>query len=251
MAETSIHRESFRVRCYETDPKGRLTLPALLDLFQEAAWNHARELGLSVPELQEQGLTWVLFRLHVMVEAYPAWGDVVQVETWPSGIQGLRFFRDFRVLDHEGRSRARGTTAYMVLDLRRRRPVKLNDERTRFPVRGERALNDLFAPLPEAPADGPVLSFPVLRGDVDMNGHVNTTAYVRWLLESAPPEAVPTGLEVHYREECFLGDTIHARSAPAADGTLLHTLSRGDSARRAAVAVSRWNPGGSPGTMPA
>ena len=243
------HEESFRIRCSEADERGEATLPALLDLFQEAAWNHARSYHLSVPELREDGIMWVLFRLHVEIDRYPAWGEAVVVQTWPSGIHGLRFHRDFLYRDAGGSIIGRGTTAFMMLDMASRRPTRLTDERVGFPVTPERAIDDAFPRLPEATAHDRIAEFRVRRDDVDMNRHVNTTSYVRWCLESVPEELwrtrVPAGLEIHYREECFLGDTISA-GAQLQEGDpprCLHTVERrapDGATGTAAIAVSRW-----------
>jgi medium-chain acyl-[acyl-carrier-protein] hydrolase len=244
------HVERFLLRFFETDESGHATLPALLDLFQEAAWNHARSYRLSVPELRRDGVMWVLYRLHVEVDRYPAWGDEIAVETWPSGIHGLRFFRDFVYRDAAGATFGRGTTAFMMLDLRTRRPTKITDARIGFPVTPERALEDTFPRLEEVANPGRSAAFRVRRDDLDMNRHVNTTSYVRWCLESVPEglweSAEPASLQIHYREECFLGDDVTAsvEVRPGSSAECLHSVSRGParSATTAAVAVSRWRP---------
>jgi acyl-CoA thioesterase FadM len=54
--------ERFRVRSYETDPMGRLQVPVLCRLLQEAATAHAAELVVAVDALIESGVAWMLSR---------------------------------------------------------------------------------------------------------------------------------------------------------------------------------------------
>jgi len=88
---TAVHRETFRVRAGEVGPGGAMRLPALLDLFQEAAGNSATSFGWGSDALLAQGKTWVLSRHHLRLHALPAWREDVAVETWPSDANFLLF----------------------------------------------------------------------------------------------------------------------------------------------------------------
>lgn len=56
-------RERHRVRPYETDPLGRLQVPTLCRLLQEAATAHAAELGVAVDALIGRSVARVLSQL--------------------------------------------------------------------------------------------------------------------------------------------------------------------------------------------
>src|SRR3990172_1102587 len=96
-----VWTETFEVRASETDPTGFASVPAICNYLQEVASNHAQALGVSVEQLTAQGLTWVLARLHVELDAYPAWREPVRVETWPAGLHGRYAVREFLI--HDGR----------------------------------------------------------------------------------------------------------------------------------------------------
>jgi medium-chain acyl-[acyl-carrier-protein] hydrolase len=64
-------REQFRVRSYEADSLGRLQVPILCRMLQEAATAHAAELGVAVDALVDNGVAWVLSRLDLHVERWP------------------------------------------------------------------------------------------------------------------------------------------------------------------------------------
>ncbi|GKV35760.1 hypothetical protein SLEP1_g43980 [Rubroshorea leprosula] len=46
----------------------------------------------STPEMTKRDLVWVTHKLHIHVNCYPSWGDIVQVTNWlyESGKTGLR-----------------------------------------------------------------------------------------------------------------------------------------------------------------
>jgi len=242
------HEKPFTVRYYEAGPS-RLVRPAtLLDYLQDAAAEHASILGIGVPDLHHRDLTWVLSRLRLAVDRYPGVGETVCVRTWPSTRGSLSSYREFEVLDESGAIVARATTAWVVLDLVRRRPVRIAELLRDYPLEPRRAIADDFPPLPLPLPSGRELSFTVRRSDLDMNRHVNNAVYVGWALESAPQEVAesrgPVDVEVGYRAEALAGDTILARcvpEAPGPPGCFLHGISRDGDGRELARLRIRWD----------
>ena len=78
----------FTVRSFEIDGHSRALLKTVTNYLQETAVRHAIELNVARGQMEEH-LTWMLSRLRLEMERWPAWGDEVTVRTWPSGIKGL------------------------------------------------------------------------------------------------------------------------------------------------------------------
>ncbi len=110
-----VLRERSRVRASEIGPDGAMRLPALLDLFQEAAGNSATELGWASDTLLAQGKTWILSRFHLKLRALPSWRDEVTVETWPSGALRVFALREFRAARSDGALLAEATSARLLV----------------------------------------------------------------------------------------------------------------------------------------
>jgi medium-chain acyl-[acyl-carrier-protein] hydrolase len=70
-------RVRYRVRSDEADPLGRLQVPTLCRLLQEAATAHAAELGVAVDALIGRGVAWVLSRLDLDVKRWPRGEDEI------------------------------------------------------------------------------------------------------------------------------------------------------------------------------
>lgn len=238
----------FRVRAYEADGHGALSLPALCDILQEAADRHASQFGAAVDQVAEaHGETWVLHRLAVRVHRAPRWRETLRVETWPCGRERLFTVREYCVLDAAGTLLAEAVSAWLVMDLGTRRLART--PRTPLDWHSERGRrwHDAFATrLPAVPADAPARELDVRRGDIDVNGHVNHVCYVSWVLEAAPEalwhEAVPVFVDVEYLAEALAGERVRVRCAPGSEGVLACEITHAGTGRVLARALTRWAP---------
>ncbi|HGY56485.1 MAG TPA: hypothetical protein ENK44_12320 [Caldithrix abyssi] len=211
--EKLLWRETFRVRSYEIDSKGKLSIQSLANYLMEAAFNHSYALQVSVIHLNRQGITWVLSRLHIQVERYPDWMDTVIVETWPSDKNDSFALRDFLVKDKAGRVIATATTSWMIMDIQTRRPVSIPEALGDLVYKEkDRAMNDNFDALPQLEEFQIKKEFNVRLSDLDLNQHVNFLNYIEWAIESVPPEIwkqyILKDLQVSYRAEAKLGDRV-------------------------------------------
>lgn len=128
------YSEEIDIRGHYTDLEGRLIMKSLCDLFNDVANVQTYALKIDVPTLNEQGLTWMLHKLHILINRMPEQGENVTLETWPSGIDRLFAIRDFRMVAGE-EVLLRATSEWMVIDVNRRRPVRfagLRDRNRRF-----------------------------------------------------------------------------------------------------------------------
>lgn len=249
MPETGTLTETFPVRSYEIGPDGRASMATICNYLQEVAGGHARVLGVGMDEMAAQGLTWVLARLHVRMDAYPGWQDRVTVHTWPSGTDGLYATREFELYDGAGGRLGCASSAWLVIDRERRRPVRLPGFIPEIPLPDRpRPLDAPFPRLP-LPASEPVSDrrFEARYGDLDLNQHVNNVCYVGWALEAVPEATLvghrPASVEVHFRAETTLGMQILAETLPLPDEAgpaFAHRLSRPSDGREVAVVRSRW-----------
>ena len=242
-----VFHKDFTVQSYETGLRGFARPVALLNYLQAAAGEHAALLGVAVSDLRKSGHTWVLSRIHLAMERYPRGGETVRLKTWPAARDTLFTVRDFELFDSGGALIGTATTSWAVLNLKTRRPVKLVNVLPTYPINPERALNDPFSTLPVNETAEYELRLPVLRGDLDVNRHVNNTVYAGWALETVPEEVESScrlaGLEIAFRAEAFYGDTIAARTARGEEeGCYLHRIENGSDGRELARLRTRWIP---------
>lgn len=238
---------TFTVRSSEVDFRGQATLPVLVSYLQEAAWENTRTLGISMYDLLEKGLTWVLSRLRVEMFAYPKHNERVTVETWASGREKVFLHRDFRIYDSERELLGQATSVWLVMDVVKRRLTPVPDFITAV------ELAPGYGPLPFAKGKLPPLEeagftqrFPVRWHDIDLNRHVNNTHYLRWALESLPTEVLEgqqlQEADIIFRAESTLGETIVAAAASAREhpGVFLHKLTEETTGKELVQAQTKW-----------
>jgi acyl-ACP thioesterase len=247
LPEISRFEKDYTVQYHETDQRGFARPVALLNYLQSAAGFHASLLGLSVMDLCEIGHTWVLSRLHLVMERYPSGGDTFRIRTWPATRDILLTARDFELFDKEGTLIGRATTSWAVLNLKTRRMVKLANVLPIYPLCPDRVFTETLSTLPSLEKSEHELRLPVLRGDLDINRHVNNTVYAGWALETIPEEVDNTcrlaAIEIGFRAEATYGDIIVARSAKAEDGLCyIHSIENGSDGRELARLRTRWVP---------
>jgi medium-chain acyl-[acyl-carrier-protein] hydrolase len=224
---------TYGIHTYEVDFEGRVHPVALLNYLQDAAGRHALAHGFSIPDLVRKGLTWVLSRYHARIFRYPMLGENVEVQTWPSGRQGVFALRDFIMTGADGGTILTATSSFMILDLNSKKPVRMDGLIPAEAVLEERALPDDFRSLPEVAETPDPVRFPVRRQDLDFNRHVNNVVYIQWGLEAVPRDILmscrPSRIEISYKAEAFLGDAIlsGAREDSGGEGrTFLHRIAR-------------------------
>lgn len=170
---------SFRVKTYETQQNGDMHIHSLMQYLQELASSHAERLGWGYEHLKQKNCFWVLVNFKIVFKRFPTWKDEVLIQTWPSGHDRLKAYREFRGLDKNNNEHFRAGSEWMILDHKDGRPLNLKD--VNFGVSGssERMIDNLkrLKPSENYSKIGEVL---VPFSSIDVNGHVNNTEYIRW-----------------------------------------------------------------------
>jgi len=235
----------FQIRSYEVDETGETSMPTICNLFQESAGLHAHELNFDISDLFKKGMTWILYQLHVKIEKFPKRWDNVVVKTWPSAGDGIRAFRDYELFADDGEKLAAGLSQWMVLDLKKKRPVKIPKEILQLGAGSEiHVLDESRENIETISGKEPDYITKVGRQDLDMNNHVNNVKYVEWITGHQGDVSLKCNeLKIQYISEARLGDKIYLsgkqysgqRSQPH-----VHTLFSGSGEKIIAKSKSFW-----------
>ncbi|MFQ6651003.1 hypothetical protein Gotur_022743, partial [Gossypium turneri] len=192
-----VFRQNFSIRSYEIGADQTASIETVMNHLQETALNHVGSAGLlvdgfgSTPEMCKKNLIWVVTRMQVVVDRYPTWGNVVQVDTWVSASGKNCMRRDWLVRDSKtGEVLTRASSIWVMMNKVTRRLSKMPEE-----VRGE--IEPYFMNSePVVAEDGRKLvklndsSAEFVRkgltprwSDLDVNQHVNNVKYIGWILE--------------------------------------------------------------------
>jgi len=177
--------ETYTITSADTDFKKKLTVSSLINMFIQSAWHHAESLGFGMDFLHENGTIWMVFRLHVKFYQTPFWNEKLVMTTWPKGIHRVFYQRDFEALDVNRKKIAEGTSEFMIIDLKSKRPKLFQADHHIFNQEHIRHAIDSHVPVlitPEVQAENFMRE--VRYSDIDLNEHLTTTRYIDWMFDS-------------------------------------------------------------------
>ena len=207
-----------RVRYSEIDHTELLTLPALVNYFQDCSTFQSEDIGLGVEVLKKRGRAWVLSSWQIEVFRYPKMGEYIKVGTWATGFEGLYGTRNFQMTDENECTIARANSIWVLMDTKTGRPCRPEAEDVEaYGV--EEALDMEYAPrkiaFPKDTAEGEHIQ--VRQSQIDTNEHVNNCQYIQLAVEAIPECARAERIRVEYKKSAVLGDVIIPRTK-AEDG---------------------------------
>ncbi|MGB3466096.1 MAG: acyl-ACP thioesterase domain-containing protein [Cyclobacteriaceae bacterium] len=210
--ESLIGKKTYKVLSKETGLNQLIKFEALLIRMQEVAWENSVDLGFSVPDLNKRGLTWMVHRMQFEVLRYPVVDEVIEVRSWPSGQDRLYTYRDYKILDSQGKEIVKGTSAWLMIDIERRRPVSPVEVFDMTAVASAERMTLKKAKIflsEQAKVTSKIIVGPE---DIDLNDHVSNTRYVEWAMEVAREKfsdyKKSTFLDMIFTEESVLSDEL-------------------------------------------
>lgn len=223
-----IWGDQYTIHSYESDMSARATVVALLQYMQESAWNHAEHLQLGFSHLSPKGLAWVLARLSLKITQLPHWHQSINLETWPSGRDKLFAYRDFRISTGDGEPLAIGSTTWLVIDIKRRRPQRTDSYFQMEQWQAERVFPEFTGKVPPLERADAVSSRHVYFSHLDVNGHVNNVKYLDYVVDSFGHDFLVKhhlkSLEMNFLAEALYGDVIDIKTQQTGDLGYLHSL---------------------------
>ncbi len=212
MVALETYSLSMTVPTYDTAANGLLRVSALLRWQQEVGEQQTKRYGLDWDSLAQKGVAFVLARGCGEIHRLPRHGEQVTMQTWSDRIQGVQFFRGYRLLSAAGETLTESMASFALVDIhthRLCRPTVV--DMSTLPT----AVQETACPLPPALKDVPPLTvvgeWTVRDSAVDFNRHLNNTVYADLLCDFLPAavrEQPPQRYALQYMTEAREGDTL-------------------------------------------
>ena len=208
--DKTLYEYEAKVRYNEIDEQGRLTVPALLDLFQNASGFQSEELGFGIEYLENRKEAWVLSSWQICINKMPFFAQKVRVQTWPYSFRRALGNRNYRILDEQGNTLACADSfwAYVSTEdhMIKKFPPEMIDAYGTLPeLEMEKAPRKIA--LPEnMKAEEP---FEVKYYFIDTNHHMNNAKYILAASEYLPGEFEVKEVRAEYKKSAMLGDTVY------------------------------------------
>ena len=202
-----------RIRFSETGRDRKLTVPMLLNYFQDCSTQQSEDLGVGMDYLEARNAAWVLNFWQVDIFRRPALGERVSIGTQPYEFKGVLGFRNYIMKDEKGEKLAVANTIYTLLNMEKHIPFK-PDERIREAYQLSERLDMEYLPrkigFPEGGEKADAIS--VARHHIDTNDHVNNVQYVDMAVDLLPSGYQVKRILASYHISAVRGDVIYPRT---------------------------------------
>ncbi len=227
--------DQYQIHSYEVDQQSRLSIVSAINYFQESAWRNADSMGLGFKALAEKDRFWVLSRLYVEMYRYPFWGDTIQLETWPKGMESLFALRDFRFKSADGKELyGAGTTAWLIIDGTSHRLQRVEHICGDMPCYPQDALDRQPGKITLAATMTSQARLIAGYTDVDVNNHVNNVCYLNWAVNYLPVGSktlTVRSVEVNFLSEALLHNPIEILYGSDSEYTWVCSLRNPDTSK--------------------
>lgn len=229
------------LQAYQCDRYGYVRPLILMNELQGVADTHAEKLGCGRTYLLEHNMAWVVTHYLVDIVENPREGEELAFSTWPSAHDALRATRDFEVRGSDGRLLVRATSQWILIDMSRRRPLRLDENLPQWDVLPERAWDRKFDKFPDFESTK-THTMKCRFDDIDVNQHINNAVYAVWATESVGyayrNQHVLKSIELNFKKE-INPDTPEIAVDVAIDGLVSHHKIRTGDTEHAMV-VCKW-----------
>ena len=211
-----VWKENYKITSYQVDFQEKIKPTNLMQLFQEAAGNHAQHLGAGYSKLFEEKLFWALSRIRVELIRIPKWGEEIRIETWPCSLVGPFFRRDCIFFDSREEIIFRGVSGWLLLSAENMRPQRADRLKIELPFNEGKFALETFPDRLNGSAETPVFSKKILYNEIDVNNHVNNTRYLDWVMDCFDSEFYLShelkNFTLEFLGEMHWGDEVELRS---------------------------------------
>lgn len=206
------------------DRNSLMSIPAMLDMFQDAAGIHAGSVGIGALALEERGLFWIVSKTRLRINRRPQVQELLESVTWIQPAERVSCERDWALMK-DGEQLAYVRSIWAALRREDFRPGHMAD----FYPDSDFSI----APPDDVPFtrmgknfdDAELLGEYRIRSvDIDRGGHMNNVNYVRAMLGCFTCEQIEEmdirELDMQFILQCYEGETIRFVKRPSADGIM-------------------------------
>ena len=219
--------KEYTLRGSDFDKFGQIKPSAILDLFQDAAGQHAEILGVGFEEMLKRSYLWVLSRIKFQILLQPQKYQKVFVKTWPLAPNRLLYRREYCITNEAGEVLIGGSSEWVVMHSEKRRFVSAPD--LYLFTEGfieDKMCEEKLSKVADFEAAGMPYTLQTGFCDLDGNDHVNNAQYANFVLNALCPGKAQQlrAFQIDFRKEVLLGTQLHIYHGNSDDCTLAKGL---------------------------
>lgn len=179
-----MYTYELKVGYSQTDEGLKMSIPAILDSFQDAATYESQQGKITMDYLRERDLVWLLSAWQIEFIRRPNINEAIRVTTFPYEFRNFLGYRNFLITTLNDEVLVKGNSIWTLIDTKKMHPAKTTPEIIAGYELRERLEMD-YAPRKIDILEKMELkdSYTVRRCQIDSNHHVNNVEYVRMAME--------------------------------------------------------------------
>ncbi|MDE6759663.1 MAG: acyl-[acyl-carrier-protein] thioesterase [Lachnospiraceae bacterium] len=193
----------------------KMDMAGIAHFFQDCTLFHSEAIGKGLEEVKRSCTAWFLSGWQIEAERYPGFKEQITVRTWPYDFKGMYGYRNFDILDADGRRIVKANSIWIFMDLEKMHPARPSDE----DLAGydmEPKLEMEYAPrkikiMEEAYRFKDIEQTPIVvkNSFLDSNYHVNNGRYVAEAMDFIQEGKNVKKMRADYRRAAALGDKMY------------------------------------------
>lgn len=218
-----LWEKEYYLRASDFDKYNRIKPSAVLELFQDAAGQHALEIGVGFDALIERSYLWAITRIKFKIILNPRSYQKVIIKTWPLAPNRLSYRREYCIESESGEKLIVGSSKWVIMHSEKRRLIA---DPNVYPFTDGFHTELMFEDKLSKVHDFEVTDLPrvVNAGfsELDVNNHVNNTKYANFIMDAISPsesDELET-FQIDYRKEVLEGTSLQIHYAREGNETL-------------------------------
>lgn len=178
-----MYKKDYYIGSNDVDQFLDLKLSSFFKMMQDIGTEHAEILNIGKANTIDKGLYWVITRIEIEILSMPKYLSTVSLTTYPGDDLRFIFPRYFLLKDLKGKTLIKASSTWMVIN-RATQNVSLNPFNG-FKLEGEHLDDELSLPSKVNKDENTSImeTRKVRYSDIDLNGHLNNTKYIDYILD--------------------------------------------------------------------
>lgn len=195
---------NFFVGFRDVDYNNNLKIKSALSYLEDIAGIHSNIAGFGLLDIPKNKKTWVLIDWKLEFFRRPKYSENLKVKTWSNGIDKIYALRDFYMYDEAGKTIARATSKWVLIDLETMNITKPNDViMNLYTTEADKVFENKIEKIKEPENYISSVDVKITKDMIDANGHIHNINYIDFATQSMPLEVMQEAknIDVHYKKE--------------------------------------------------